>query len=119
MRLAILDEGYRPLRDCFQETLDFLGGDRIQDQGRFWANVFQSYLGQFFDDADWCRAVALTLWNNLRVRLDSENKGFLGTREEDLPYIIMNMAELYVPNALIRGDFTLMGKDVEEMPHAV
>lgn len=119
VRLAIIDENYRPVRDCFNEELAFLGGDRIPNQGKFWVNVFARYLVQFLDDDAWCRSIAGHLWENLRSRLDSENKGFLGTREEDLPYIIMNMAELYVPNALIRGDFTLLGKDFEDTIHAV
>ena len=70
---------------------------------------FSSYFLQFFNDNSRCIAIAKCLWENLEERLDPEHKGFLGTREQDLPYIIMNTAELYVPNAVIRGDVDVFG----------
>jgi hypothetical protein len=50
----------------------------------------------------------------MRQRLDPENKGFLSAAEKDLPHIIMNMAEFYVPNMLVRGDFTLVERRIKE-----
>ncbi len=114
IRLAIINENYVPMRECFSQEMEILGENYIPNHEKFWGAIFARYLVQFLDDEKWCRAIAVDLWKNLIIRLDSDKKGFLGTREEDLPYIIMNMAELYVPNALIRGDYTLLGKDIEE-----
>ncbi|MEA1969473.1 MAG: hypothetical protein U9N77_14795, partial [Thermodesulfobacteriota bacterium] len=77
----------------------------------FWCNIFSQYYAQFIQDDQRCNAIANVLWDNIVKRVDADNKGFLGTREKDLPYIIMNFAELYVPNTLMRGDYATFLKE--------
>jgi len=119
MRQAILKESYQNLRQFFDSEFAYLHGGIIENHREFWVTIFSRYLEQFFRQSDRSKAVAEVMWNNLFQRIDPEEKGFLGTREKDLPYIIMNMAELYVPNALLRGDYTLMERALEESAHAV
>ena len=129
MRRAIINDSYQDLRSFFTSELAYAHGGIISNHEDFWTTIFAGYLEQFFRDSDRSKAISRIMWQNLRQRLDPEDKGFLGTREEDLPHIIMNMAELYVPNALLRGDYTLMERNMEEenikegnteeAPHAV
>ena len=114
MRRIIVQGGYRSIRTYFNNELATQADGIVEDHDRFWSDIFSQYLMQFFEDDEMCRRVAQALWRNLRQRLDGGNKGFLGTREEDLPFIIMNSAELYVPNALIRGEIALMGRALED-----
>ncbi|MCG8565275.1 MAG: hypothetical protein MI747_09360 [Desulfobacterales bacterium] len=110
MRQAILTESYQTLRQFFEAELGYAHDGIVTDHQGFWNAVFSQYLGQFIDDADHVRGIADTMWSELAVRLDPDKKGFLGTREKDIPYIIMNMAEFYVPNALMRGEHTQMAR---------
>lgn len=109
IRLSIINGRYRSIRTFFKNELAISGDGVVENHQRFWGNIFYQYLSQFFDDNGRCSAIAKILWDNLEQRLDPEHKGFLGTREQDLPYIIMNSAELYVPNAVIRGDVDVFG----------
>lgn len=109
IRQSVINGRYRSIRTFFKNELAISGDGIIENHQRFWSNIFYQYLLQFFDDNTRCLAIAKVLWTNLENRLDSEHKGFLGTREQDLPYIIMNSAELYVPNAVIRGDVDVFG----------
>ncbi|CCK82222.1 hypothetical protein [Desulfobacula toluolica] len=119
IRQAILNESYQPLRQFFEAELGYAHEGIIANHQEFWVTIFSQYLEQFLREADRSKTIAKVMWNTLFKRLDPEKKGFLGTREEDLPYIIMNMAELYVPNALLRGDYTTMERDPEDTTHAV
>ncbi|SMC55611.1 hypothetical protein SAMN02746065_104113 [Desulfocicer vacuolatum DSM 3385] len=114
MRKLIVQERYHSIRTYFKNEMATQADGIVDNHDRFWNSVFAQYLMQFFDDDEMCQQVSQGLWQNLRQRLDGGNKGFLGTREEDLPYIIMNSAELYVPNALIRGDIAVMGRALED-----
>lgn len=104
IRQSIISGRYRTIRTFFINELAVTADGIVQNHQHFWSNIFYQYLLQFFNDNARCSAIAKVLWDNLEQRLDPEHKGFLGTREQDLPYIIMNTAELYVPNAVIRGD---------------
>ncbi len=115
MRRLIVQGRYHSIRTYFNNEMATQADGIVDNHQRFWTGIFAQYLMQFFDDDDMCRRVSEALWENLRERLDGGNKGFLGTREEDLPYIIMNSAELYVPNALIRGEIALMGRALEDV----
>lgn len=124
MRRAILNDSYQNLRQFFNSELAYAHEGIISNHEDFWTTIFTSYLEQFFRDSERSKAIAQNMWKNLLQRLDPEHKGFLGTREVDLPHIIMNVAELYVPNALLRGDYTLMERNMdeenlEEVTHAV
>lgn len=114
IRQAIIHGRYRPIRSFFTNELAIQDEGIVEHHERFWTGIFSQYLMQFFDDDDLCRRSAGQLWENLRQRLDGAGKGFIGTREEDLPYIIMNSAEMYVPNALIRGEIALIERALEE-----
>ncbi|WP_300460666.1 hypothetical protein [Desulfobacula sp.] len=114
MRQSILKESYQPLRQFFDAELGYAPEGIIQNHPEFWIGIFSLYLEQFLRDGDRSKTIATVMWNTLFQRLDPEKKGFLGTREKDLPYIIMNMAEFYVPNALLRGDYTLMERGLED-----
>jgi|GEM_PF-986463 len=113
IRRSIINGRYRPIRNFFKNELAISGDGVVENHERFWSTIFYQYLSQFFDESSRCSAIAKVLWENLEKRLDPEHKGFLGTREEDLPYIIMNSAELYVPNAVIRGDVDVFGVKLE------
>ncbi len=113
IRLSIVNGKYKSIKIFFKNELAIQHDGLIEKHSKFWTSIFSQYLIQFFDDHTRCNQIAKRLWQNLNQRLDSQNKGFIGTREEDLPYIIMNTAELYVPNALIRGDFAVFGRDME------
>lgn len=118
VRIAIIKGKYKSIRSFFKNEMASQHDGLIEDHRRFWTSVFSQYLVQFFDDLSRSRTISDTLWNNLQKRLDSEDKGFLGTRETDLPYIIMNTAEMYVPNALIRGDHDVFGIPPEDINNA-
>ena len=105
VRQAILRETYRPVRYFFTQEMAYIGEDLVDDHKTFWCTIISQYFNQFIHDDERCRSIADVLWNQMVQRLDAENKGFLGTREKDLPYIIMNFADLYVSNALMRGDY--------------
>ncbi len=109
IRQLIINGRYRTIRTFFKNELTMVSDGVVENHQRFWSNIFYQYLLQFFDDNSRCIAISKVLWDNLEKRLDPEHKGFLGTREQDLPYIIMNTAELYVPNAVIRGDVDVFG----------
>ncbi|MBF0412635.1 MAG: hypothetical protein HQK70_07985 [Desulfamplus sp.] len=109
IRKSIITGRYRTIRTFFKNELAMAPDGIIENHQRFWSNIFYQYLLQFFDDNFRCSAISKVLWANLEQRLDPEHKGFLGTREQDLPYIIMNTAELYVPNVVIRGDVNVFG----------
>ena len=109
MRQAIVNGRYRDIRTFFKNEIAIQPDGIVENHERFWQGLFYQYLVQFFEKEDRCSAMAEKLWQNLLVRLDEEGKNFISTREEDLPYIIMNIAALYVPNALIRGDVDLFG----------
>ncbi len=119
MRQAILNDTYQPIRYFFDMELGYVQKGVIEDHQEFWMAIFSQYMDQFFLDADRSQAIAGGMWKTILQRLDPQNKGFLGTLEKDLPQIIMNIAELYVPNALIRGDYTLIEKNLEENIHNV
>jgi len=114
MRQIIVQGRYHAIRTYFNNEMSTQVDGIVDNHDRFWSSVFAQYLMQFFDDDGLCQRVSEELWQNMKQRLDGGNKGFLGTREEDLPYIIMNSAELYVPNALIRGDIAVMGRALED-----
>ena len=114
MRQLIVQGRYHAIRTYFDNEMATQADGIVDNHDRFWNSVFAQYLMQFFDDDGMCHRVSKILWQNMKQRLDGGNKGFLGTREEDLPYIIMNSAELYVPNALIRGDVAVMGRALED-----
>lgn len=109
MRQAIIRGRYRDIRMFFKNELAIQPDQVVGNHHRFWTGIFYQYLVQFFDDDARCTAMAEVLWKNLLIRLDEKHKNFIGTREEDLPHIIMNVAALYVPNAVIRGDMDLLG----------
>jgi len=113
MRCSIINGRYRSIRNFFKNELAISGDGVVENHQRFWSSIFYQYLSQFFDDNARSSSIAKILWHNLEQRLDPEHKGFLGTREQDLPYIIMNSAELYVPNAVIRGDVDVFGVKLE------
>ncbi|HCY84060.1 MAG TPA: hypothetical protein DHV36_02880 [Desulfobacteraceae bacterium] len=119
VREAILNETYQSLRQFFDVELGYSHNGEIRDHREFWTTIFMQYLDQFLLDTERSRAIAGVLWDNLHQRLDPDNKGFLSAREEDLPHIIMNMAEFYVPNTLVRGDYTLLERRLKEKSHAV
>lgn len=119
VRKAILNETYQPLRHFFNAELSYTHDGIIVDHQVFWTTIFSQYLGQFFQDPQRSQAISKGVWDVLTHKLDPENKGFLGTREPDLPQIIMNMAELFVPNALMRGDFALLERRFKEKPDVV
>ncbi len=114
MRKAILNDTYQSLRHFFDREIEYNEEGMILDHDAFWSTVFTQYLDQFLADTTKSQAIADILWNNMRQRLDPENKGFLSAAEKDLPHIIMNMAEFYVPNMLVRGDFTLVQRHIKE-----
>ncbi len=115
IRNTIIHGKYKSIRSFFKNEMAAQSEGLIEDHRKFWTSIFSQYLVQFFSDDVRCKKISETLWKNLQERLDSDKKGFLGTREEDLPYIIMNTAELYVPNALIRGDHDVFGAPLEDM----
>lgn len=114
IRLAIINGRYRDIRTFFKNELAIETDGVVENHHKFWTGIFYQYLLQFFDEDARCRAMAEVLWQSLLNRLDEERKNFIATREEDLPYIIMNIAALYVPNALIRGDVNLFGIKIEQ-----
>jgi len=114
MRKAILNDTYQSLRHFFDREIQYNEDGGIQDHTAFWNAVFTQYLDQFLADTPRSQAISDVLWKNMRQRLDPENKGFLSAAEKDLPHIIMNMAEFYVPNMLVRGDFTLVERRIKE-----
>ncbi|MBF0229373.1 MAG: hypothetical protein HQK63_07260 [Desulfamplus sp.] len=114
IRKSIINGRYKTIRTFFKNELATAQDGVIENHKRFWANIFYQYLLQFFNDSGRCNAISTVLWDNLENRLDPEHKGFLGTKEEDLPYIIMNTAELYVPNALMRGDLDVFAIKLEK-----
>jgi hypothetical protein len=114
MRKAILNDTYQSLRHFFDREIQYNEDGVIQDHTAFWNAVFTQYLDQFLADTPRSQAISDVLWKNMRQRLDPENKGFLSAAEKDLPHIIMNMAEFYVPNMLVRGDFTLVERRIKE-----
>ncbi|SLM28277.1 conserved hypothetical protein [Desulfamplus magnetovallimortis] len=109
IRLAIINGRYRDIRTFFKNEISIQTDGIVDNHQRFWAGIIYQYLIQFFDEDDRCRAMADVMWKNIVNRLDHEGKNFISTREEDLVYIIMNIAALYVPNALIRGDVDIFG----------
>ena len=115
IRKTIVRGNYRSIRDLFKNEIAIQGDGIVEDHARFWSGIFAQYLMQFLEDDALCRRLSRELWHNLQKRLDDGEKGFLGTREQDLPYIIMNSAELYVPNALMRGDIALMARTLEDV----
>jgi len=120
MRKAILNDTYQGLRHFFDREIKYSEDGLIQDHKGFWTTIFTQYLDQFLADTPRSRAISRVLWENMRQRLDPDNKGFLSAVEKDLPHIIMNMAEFYVPNMLVRGDFTLVERRIkEDAQHAV
>jgi hypothetical protein len=114
MRKAILNDTYQSLRHFFEREIQYNEEGVIEDHRGFWNAIFTQYLDQFLADTPKSQAIADVLWKNLHQRLDPENKGFLSAAEVDLPHIIMNMAEFYVPNMLVRGDFTLVERRIKE-----
>lgn len=114
IRQTIVKGRYHSIRSYFNNEMAMQEEGIVENHDRFWSFIFAQYLMQFFDDDGMCRQISEELWEKMKQRLDGDNKGFLGTREEDLPYIIMNSAELYVPNALIRGDIAVMGRVLED-----
>jgi len=119
VRKAILDETYQGLRQFFDTEMEYTDRGEILNHKEFWTTVFTQYLDQFLIDTQRSAAIARVLWENLYKRLDPEQKGFLSARESDLPHIIMNMAEFYVPNTLVRGDYTLLERRLKEESHVV
>ena len=120
MRKAILNDTYQSLRHFFDREIKYNEDGLIQDHKAFWTAIFTQYLDQFLADTPKSEAISHVLWKNMNQRLDPDNKGFLNAREKDLPHIIMNMAEFYVPNMLVRGDFTLVERRIkEDAQHAV
>ncbi|WP_321491433.1 hypothetical protein [uncultured Desulfobacter sp.] len=114
IRKAILKDTYQNLRHFFDQEFKYSEDGMIQDHQAFWSTIFTQYLDQFLADSPKSKAIAEVLWHNMHHRLDPDNKGFLSARERDLPHIIMNMAEFYVPNMLVRGDFTLVERRIKE-----
>lgn len=119
MRRTIVDDAYQSLRQIFEDELSYTHENIIIDHPEFWISVFSNYLDQFFQEEKRSKAIAGAMWDRLFQRIDPEKKGFLGTQETDVPYIIMNMAELYVPNALMRGDHVLMEREMKEKNNVV
>ncbi len=118
VRKAILNETYQGLREFFNTELAYTHNGEITDHKTFWVTVFTQYLDQFLGDNNRSHAIAGVLWDNLYQRLDPDQKGFLSAKESDLPHIIMNLAEFYVPNTLARGDYTLLERRLNtEAPH--
>ncbi len=117
MRQAILNQTYQSLDDIFetkfapirteadQSQHDGIIEEIVEDQGPFWTSIFSQYLEQFFEDRQRVANIAKGMWLALHQRLDPSNRGFLGARTSDIPLIILNMARLYVPNCLMRGDY--------------
>ncbi len=114
VRTSILNETYQGLRQFFDTEMEYADQGEILDHKEFWTTVFTQYLDQFLADTPKSQAIADVLWKSMHQRLDPENKGFLSAAEKDLPHIIMNMAEFYVPNMLVRGDFTLVERRIKE-----
>ncbi len=119
IRVAVIKGRYRSLRYFFNHEMEIISDGVIDNHGNFWPAIFSQYLSQFLEDDKKSDAIARVLWDQLEKRLDSETKGFIGTLEKDLPYIIMNIAELYVPNALIRGEYAIIAKQLEDQINAV
>ncbi len=120
MRKAVLNGTYQGLRKYFASELEYFEDGVIRDHKEFWTGIFTRYLDQFLADTQRSEGLSQVLWERLHKRLDPESKGFLSSKEKDLPHIIMNMAEFYVPNTLMRGDFTLLERDIkEDASHAV
>ncbi|MEA1968647.1 MAG: hypothetical protein U9N77_10575, partial [Thermodesulfobacteriota bacterium] len=86
IRKTILNETYRPLRYFFNHEMEYLRDNLIDNHREFWCNIFSQYYAQFIQDDQRCNAIASVLWDNIVKRVDADNKGFLGTREKDLPY---------------------------------
>ena len=119
VRQAILNDSYQSLRQFFEVEYGYCYKGEIRDHKEFWTTVFMQYLDQFLLDSERSRTIAGILWENLHQRIDPDDKGFLSAREEDLPHIIMNMAEFYVPNTLVRGDYAVLERRLKEQSYAV
>ncbi len=116
MRQAILNQTYQYLDDIFEaefgprlreytDPAHLRDADTIEDQEAFWTFIFTQYLEQFLEDRQRSANIAKVMWESLHQRLDPSNKGFLGARTSDIPLIILNVARMYVPNCLMRGDY--------------
>ncbi|MBF0200350.1 MAG: hypothetical protein HQK66_03380 [Desulfamplus sp.] len=117
MRVAIINGRYRDIRTIFKNEIAIRTDGAVENHERFWTGIFFQYLVQFFDGDDKrCTVISRILWDNLVKRLDEEEKNFIGARESDIPYIIMNIAALYVPNALMRGDGDIFGTKYNGTP---
>ncbi len=114
MRKAVINETYQSLNDIFETELGFTDDGMVTDHEHFWISVFSQYLGQFFEEKPRVAAIAQGMWDCLQNRLDPLGKGFLGARTKDIPFIIMNMAQVYVPNCLMRGDYILMEETADK-----
>ncbi len=99
---------YKTIRDCFKEEFksEFESNDQtIQEQ--LWKRVIAEYLQQFFDKQIDCTGIAEDVWTELIKRLDPQHQGFLATRKKHAAHIILNIMEIYVPNALLRRDWVI------------
>ena len=88
MRKAILNDTYQSLRHFFDREFQYSEDGMIQEHETFWTSIFTQYLDQFLADTPKSQAISEVLWENLKKRLDPDNKGFLSARENDLPHII-------------------------------
>lgn len=115
---------YTSLREYFEKRLSDQPVKTYADLEKLWLGVLMTYIEQFFD-AQTCAPLASALWEMLLFRLDPDNyavgqngfgendpgkRRFVATRSEDVPYIMLNFAEMYVPNAILRGDPQLYGR---------
>ena len=100
---------YRTLRQCFNDifTPDMKSFTQQKD---LWEKVCIDYLKQFFAKQDDCKNMAEEIWKRLLEKIDPYQRGFISTREEDVSYIILNIAEIYIPNALLRGEPAIYGR---------
>lgn len=98
----VLAGKYKTVRDCFQQV--FQKDKSKEPTTELWEKVFIEYLKQFLGERQDYKDIAGDIWQKLIEKLDVGEKGFLATKQDAIPYIILNVAELYVPNALLRGE---------------
>jgi len=107
LRKILLDGEYKTLRSCFEEKCNKNGSKEFSDLQTlqaFWTDVLNDYLRQLVEKENICKIIANTTWKSLYEMLDPKKQGFSITGYNDAIYIILNVAECYVPNAILRGD---------------
>ena len=113
MQTLLVSGKYKPLRDCFMNKWKNQPQQQQEPQKHqqaLWETTFVEYFSQFEFGDGVCQEIAKDLWQSLMTLTNPSKGDFLATKPQDVPYILLNIAELYIPNALMRGDSVIYGR---------